>query len=514
MQMKLFLYVSIFSVSILNISYGQKLDPKKIQFKSSVDELVSMYNADNNELIGQLPLTIDKSEYDELTVTFKANNMLNLTLLIPIKDVLVVNIMPSNKAKLSSSSYIPISDIQSVSSKTYDVVMIPLTTNQNSELIKLSLLPTENKIPPSTPVGREQSGTVYKTIDKGVAYDPIFGTSKNQRRNLCNLLNALNVFIIDCDAGAANKQNPTAKSQQYTTVKPVIENFSFKQFTYKNSNGFFKYGYYNLKMKYVFSYSSGISEEIEIINYGFYNAPDPNTLYNKALTDNISICLQNTQLVKNILESNEAYKNVFGTKRLKIKKTEAKAADMKDIIKKSKLSVVTIDGADNSFGSGFLINDSGYILTNYHVVEGADKIGVRISKDTATYSAELIQYDEFYDLALIKIQKTNTPYLILSETEEYDVGDGVIAIGTPAAKELEQSVSKGIISGIRKIETRNYIQTDVSINPGNSGGPLIDDKGTVVGIIVMKISGRGYEGLGFAIPSKLAIELMSIEYVP
>jgi len=87
-----------------------------------------------------------------------------------------------------------------------------------------------------------------------------------------------------------------------------------------------------------------------------------------------------------------------------------------------------------------------------------------------------------------------------------------MAIGTPASLKLGQSVSSGIVSGKRVINIQEFIQTDVSINPGNCGGPLIDQNGKVIGIVVKKIVGRDYEGLGFAIPSKLAFECLNLVY--
>jgi len=219
------------------------------------------------------------------------------------------------------------------------------------------------------------------------------------------------------------------------------------------------------------------------------------------------------EILASINESNSVFKKEYSQYKLTIKRSsQASKVEKRDLIKVNSKAVVTIDGAENSFGSGFLINESGYILTNYHVIEDANPIRVSIGKDTATFIAELVRFDASYDLALLKINKSNTPYLLMKQLDDYEVGDPVIAIGTPASKELGQTVSKGIISGIRKMEFRDLIQTDVSINPGNSGGPLMDENGEVIGIVVMKISGRGYEGLGFAIPALKAVELMNIYY--
>lgn len=248
------------------------------------------------------------------------------------------------------------------------------------------------------------------------------------------------------------------------------------------------------------------------MNAGFYNANDPNALFNKALYDNVSIFLTDTAMINMIEESNEVFLKQNKADKIEAKHISPKYADLKEVIKTSTKSVVTIEGDDKSFGSGFMINDHGYILTNYHVIDDSKKLTVKIGKDTTSYTARLIRYDDLYDLAVVKIELEHTPYLMLKKEEEAEVGDLVIAIGTPGAIGLGQSVSKGIVSGNRTIDNKAYIQTDVSINPGNSGGPLLNEQGEVIGIVVMKMIGRGLEGLGFAIPASKAIEMMNISY--
>lgn len=148
-------------------------------------------------------------------------------------------------------------------------------------------------------------------------------------------------------------------------------------------------------------------------------------------------------------------------------------------------------------GSGVFLDNNGLILTNTHVVKDAEKITVTY-KDTE-YDGKVLVVDEWNDLALIKIDAEDTPPLdLLSSTNSYSIGDEVIAVGSPMTKELEHTISKGIISSIRDYEGYNLIQTDAAINPGSSGGPLIkvNDR-KVIGVVTMMAYG---EGLGFAIP--------------
>ena len=159
-------------------------------------------------------------------------------------------------------------------------------------------------------------------------------------------------------------------------------------------------------------------------------------------------------------------------------------------------------------GSGFIINEEGYILTNYHVVKGAQEISVTLSNDVTT-TAQVVNYDENQDVAMIKItdESVKIPATVeLGDSDSLQPGEEVIAIGTPLSTELSSTVTKGIISATSRsvaVEsgvTMNLIQTDAAINAGNSGGPLVNTKGEVVGINSSKISGEAVEGIGFSIP--------------
>ncbi len=155
-----------------------------------------------------------------------------------------------------------------------------------------------------------------------------------------------------------------------------------------------------------------------------------------------------------------------------------------------------------SLGSGFIIDASGYILTNNHVVEEANEIVVRLS-DRRELVAELIGTDKQSDIALLKIDATDLPYVKLGSSEDLKVGEWVMAIGSPFG--FDHSVSVGVVSALgRSLPRENYvpfIQTDVAINPGNSGGPLFNLDGEVVGVNSQIYSRTGgFMGLSFAIP--------------
>lgn len=161
-------------------------------------------------------------------------------------------------------------------------------------------------------------------------------------------------------------------------------------------------------------------------------------------------------------------------------------------------------------GSGIIINEQGYILTNYHVINGAQEVKI-IFNDKKEVSAKVINYDSGMDLAIIKVTDNNVKMPAVAELGSSDalqVGDAVVAIGNPLGKELLGSVTTGVISAKdRQIQEtdgsaskQTYLQTDAAINPGNSGGALVNSLGQVIGINTAKLGGNGVEGLGFAIP--------------
>src|SRR5690554_2889761 len=162
-----------------------------------------------------------------------------------------------------------------------------------------------------------------------------------------------------------------------------------------------------------------------------------------------------------------------------------------------------------SLGSGFIISKDGYILTNNHVVQNADEIIVRLN-DRRELEAKLIGADETTDLALLKVEAKNLPIVKLGDSEKLEVGEWVIAIGSPFG--FDYSVTAGIVSAKgRSLPNESYvpfIQTDVAINPGNSGGPLFNLDGEVVGINsqIFTRSG-GFMGLSFAIPITVALDV-------
>ncbi|HEV2485853.1 MAG TPA: trypsin-like peptidase domain-containing protein [Terracidiphilus sp.] len=175
-------------------------------------------------------------------------------------------------------------------------------------------------------------------------------------------------------------------------------------------------------------------------------------------------------------------------------------------------------GVQESLGSGFIVDAKGYIITNYHVVEKADKIYVKLSTDPDTQDlgrpARVIGTDKATDLAVIKIDtSTALPTVKLGNSDTAAVGDWVEAIGSPFA--LSQTVTAGIISAKNRTidpgaggQFQHFIQTDAAINPGNSGGPLLNMNGEVIGVnTAIFTQSAGYQGIGFAMPSNTVVQV-------
>lgn len=193
-------------------------------------------------------------------------------------------------------------------------------------------------------------------------------------------------------------------------------------------------------------------------------------------------------------------------KAIKLIPSRKYVANLQQAVKSS----VTIKGK-SGHGSGFVISGDGYIVTNYHVIDRIPD-GKVILNDKSKFDYEVVQFDKDIDLALIKIDASGLVPFRLQKTGTPDVGGDVYAIGAPESAELSQSLTKGVVSGIRTTESGSkLIQTDASVNPGNSGGALVDPKGLVVGVVSSKLACFGVEGVAFGIPASEIVSKLKVE---
>lgn len=172
-------------------------------------------------------------------------------------------------------------------------------------------------------------------------------------------------------------------------------------------------------------------------------------------------------------------------------------------------------------GSGVIISQDGYIVTNNHVIAGAERLVVHVA-DGREFEGQLVGADPDTDLAVVKVNAVNLPVAALGDSNQLKVGELVVAIGNPLGYELARSVTVGVVSAKERsitIQDRKFklIQTDAAINPGNSGGALVNNQGYVIGINTVKLVVEGVEGIGFAIPisdaKPIIDELISRGYI-
>ncbi len=239
-------------------------------------------------------------------------------------------------------------------------------------------------------------------------------------------------------------------------------------------------------------------------------ATDFNELNNRLNSIEADTQQKFSELSENLLETKKDLKDLglqLGSIDEQVVKLKAStSSDFSGIIEGAIKSVVTIK-TDISQGSGFIIADKGYVITNAHVMEGATAAGV-ITYDEKLHAVSRVGENPEMDIILLKITDESYNPLELENSDNVLVGEKVIAIGNPLG--LQFSVSEGIVSAIHRAGENGleaYIQTDAALNPGNSGGPLINNQGKVIGLNNFKVGGS--ESLGFALESNYIKEVVN-----
>ena len=161
-------------------------------------------------------------------------------------------------------------------------------------------------------------------------------------------------------------------------------------------------------------------------------------------------------------------------------------------------------------GSGVLVSADGFVLTAAHVIDPRQSTTVQFD-GSAPLRAVVVRMHESSDVALLRLESGKRHPCAEIKINEPTVGDDVFAIGSPLGKELSFSLTRGIVSGVRRIEGETYLQTDASINRGNSGGPLIDASGRIAAIVTWKVADTGVEGIAFGVPVRSALAALSVQ---
>ena len=243
-----------------------------------------------------------------------------------------------------------------------------------------------------------------------------------------------------------------------------------------------------------------ISSQVSRINAQQSIMKDDIESYFSQLGDEIDVVKQESQFGVHTLTQELAQQKSDVQSQISLLK--ASQEDFSGVIEEVIKSVVNV-GTDKSAGTGFVVKEGGYIVTNLHVLQDANYVKIQ-SFDGSIYDANIVGIDPEVDLALLQVPN-NFEALQLADSDNVEIGEKVIAIGNPLG--LSFTVTEGIVSSVDRTGPSGleaYIQTDVTLNPGNSGGPLINKKGEVIGINNFKIGGA--EGLGFALESNIINE--------
>lgn len=326
------------------------------------------------------------------------------------------------------------------------------------------------------------------------------------------ILEKLDKTFIDAVTVASNNNSKSGMSKAKLRVKPTINNLDF---TLKGKYPKFYEGTESMKCTWTFYRASDTKDKLgSIVTEVSLNRIKGSQLsvLDEVMAEAISDLLSNDTLYDFLSRNEKTYlSETKGSVIQLINPPKTTFESTKEMLKACKEGVVTVITKDG-FGSGFIVSSDGYIVTNYHVAEGQkNNIQVKMNSNIKL-KATVVKSNEDYDLLLLKIDADELRPLTIGKSDEMETGDDVYAIGTPLETSLGQTITKGIISGIREIGGLNFLQTDVSINSGNSGGPLINDKGEVIGVTTMKLSGKGIEGIGFCIPSKTVLEMLNIKF--
>ncbi len=371
--------------------------------------------------------------------------------------------------------------------------------------IMVSLDTTKYEIPHQAELGKINSNRIFMSDDD---VNVILGNPENMQLNLINPFGESYIETYFISTTAREKTN---LYKPKIILKPVIKKLSF-----------------TLKGKLLRDYTgpvsmectwlvSDISDKNKVL--GSFNISTSvyrfqgnyNLIMHHMLSQSERELLEIDTLYNFLLRIEKEYlarskKDVLTIKSGKINTY----SETKEMLKNATTSVVTIEN-DDGFGSGSIISEEGYILTSYHVVESEKNIFVRQGANEKV-KASIVRVNKDYDLALLKADLKNISALAFGNSNNTDVGDEIFAAGTPIDKSLRQTVTRGIVSGHRQWNGVNFLQTDVSINSGNSGGPMLNSKGEIIAITTMKRIGRGVEGIGFGIPSNVALEMLNLKF--
>ena len=403
-------------------------------------------------------------------------------------------------------------------------------------------------------LNKEGYSNDYNSLQNTANDTPLYNADKDYRDQITN-----NTYKSNIGENSYTEQNPYQQNTSYTNYNSTAAN-NFESNTPVNNN--YSNPYINSNSTgYTNNYSNNVKTD-STANASPYIQPDG--YYHRSFVNNnntpknqkpkkekgkvsggviavllaaciiISGCMGfgGTILANKILKGNSSSTTDGSLVIHKVEAENVKSDESENLVDKS-TSEITSEVADSvveittevmttsnfygqyvatGAGSGVIISEDGYIITNNHVIEGASSITVTL-RNSETYPAKLVGKDADLDIALIKIDESGLKVAVFGDSEKLQVGDKAVAIGNPLGQ-LGGTVTDGIISALNRSVvvdnvTRNLLQTDTAINPGNSGGGLFNGQGELVGIVESKSTGSEIEGLGFAIPINDVLDVIS-----
>lgn len=380
------------------------------------------------------------------------------------------------------------------------------TFPKDRQLLELPVALLECEIPKATVVGR--AGVSKLTLSSFELYD-----LSRPRQGTVSILRGLANSFVDANlaqAGTARGDDDVARAKM--VLRPLVKHV---EMNLNKPKGWVD-GVTHLDVDWRF-YSGVVKDSllftVNTVTDRYFSNVRSSEVMGLALQDAARCMLDEEELYERLAEVRfkgldlSKGENVILTQPVPIK-FEDRRSMFPALVK----AVVTVEMKDGH-GSGFMITNDGYLMTNAHVV-GKEAVATVRFEQGFSLEGQVVKVNRDSDLALIKVPGEDLPALTLGDDTELMLGEELFAIGTPLDERLGQSISRGIMSGRREIDGRRYLQTDVSIKPGNSGGPLIDENGRVVGVATMKISATGVEGIGFGVPITTAMEMLNITFKP
>jgi serine protease Do len=329
------------------------------------------------------------------------------------------------------------------------------------------------------------------------------------KSEICGLAKESRYFVANCNS-SDDKDNSIMLNANTIQVTPQFRKIDIKV---KKENGEYSRSV-DLEVTWVFAKRSGVTVKTIDASYtGNGQSLENKVLIARTLGAGFAELMDNDENYNLFIsESKNTAEPLSKFDEIKVKKAVTpEFKKNKEMIQFLMRGVVTIKH-DDGHGSGYFISKDGYLITNYHVVKNKKLVKVQLN-ESVTLAADVIRFDERYDVALLKVNGEDFNALEMINSDSAQTGDDVIAIGTPEDISLGQSVTKGIISGKRKIAEKVFLQTDVTINSGNSGGPLLNENGGIIGMVTMKLVGKGVEGIGFCVPTNTIIEALNLKYI-